>query len=123
MLGIHYDFFSKVILYLERSKAIYNIYLEEDKKYFYAKILRDINGDLYGFILENYNSIPFQMLGDFVELITHYEIWINKYDEHKSRMEYKFEDVFVFDNKFIFPKSAENKIRVAWLNSTQRSQT
>ena len=94
----------------KRSKIAYDNYLKDGKKYIYARVLKECNEQIRDILLENSFLLSGKLIGNALELIAHYDIWIEKWNDLERDTTPDLNDEFVFKNEFVFPKEAEKKL-------------
>jgi|TARA_B110000879_G_C11182935_1_gene519525 hypothetical protein len=105
------DVLGKVSLNFERSKIAYENYIREGKIYLHARILKESNQRIRDLLLENAHILKNNLRDDAVDLITHYDIWFEMWNDLKQKIAPELYDVFIFENKFKFPKEAEKRLK------------
>jgi hypothetical protein len=91
---------------LKRSEIAYKAYLQDGKKFIYARVLKVCNKQLRKLLIENSFLFSETLQNDALNLISHYDIWIEKWNGLKRKLKPSLDDEFVFDNTHIFPKDA-----------------
>ena len=91
---------------LKRSATAYKEYLEGGKTFMFAKILRLYNEKIRELLLEKGYLLSDNLQTDALALISHYDIWMQKWDELKKNLNPYPDDEFSFPNNFTFPKDA-----------------
>lgn len=84
----------------------YNKYRENGKTFQYAKELRRYNSSMMDLLTVNSDWLPADLKAAAAALIEHYTIWRNKWDELEKEICPGPGDVFVFENRHVFPKGA-----------------
>jgi hypothetical protein len=100
---------------LKRSEIAYNNYLNDEKKFIHAKILKTCNEQIRDLLLENSFLLSDTLQQDALKLISHYDIWIEKWIDLEQKRKPDLEDEFVFQNTYSFPKDASNNLENEYL--------
>jgi len=118
-------FLGQTFINLKRSEIAYKNYLQDEKKFIHAKILKTCNEQLRNLLIENSFLLSDTLQHDALSLITHYDIWIEKWNALKQTQKFSLDDIFVFENGHTFPKDAAiriesefNRIKESFTNST-----
>jgi|TARA_B110000977_G_C11032243_1_gene475742 hypothetical protein len=118
------EFYIKIQLYLKLTQFSYSDYIKNEKKFIYTKVLRKFNGLLLDHILNNPKMIYGVDFENFIELIQHLSVWIEKWDYYVKKDNPSLNDKFIFENESSFPKDfGERLIRIKFKNydSSQRT--
>ncbi|MEO8405602.1 MAG: hypothetical protein ABI480_13435 [Chitinophagaceae bacterium] len=102
-----------VVMHWQQSAKAYAEYMENGKKFRYAKILRLHNTAVKNLLTDNITIIPDDLKKDVEFIIEHYTIWSAKWDDLKSKLDPAPDDEFVFENDHRFPKAAAQKLEAA----------
>ncbi|MBC7949785.1 MAG: hypothetical protein H7Y42_18015 [Chitinophagaceae bacterium] len=100
----------QLYMLFQRSASAYRDYLEGGKTYFFARILRTYNNATRELLLEKGYLLSEELQQDALALITHYDIWMEKWDDLETRMKPAPNDEFVFPNDHVFPKNAASNL-------------
>jgi len=98
------EFYVRLQLYLKLTDVLYSNYIESEKKFIYTKILRKYNGLILNLILDNPEFIIGKDFNDFINLIEHLSVWTEEWDHYFEKHKPGINDIFVFENKSIFPR-------------------
>lgn len=109
-----FELAGQLYMQLERSKNAYKEYLQGGKTFMFAKILRLYNGKIRDLVLEKGYLLPGNLQKDALELVSHYDIWMQKWDELKATLDPSPDDEFVFPNSFTFPKEAAGNLEMEY---------
>jgi hypothetical protein len=101
----------KVYLNFERSRIAYDNYIKEEKIYLHARILKECNLKIRDLLLENAYILEENLRNDAMDLIIHYDIWVEKWNDLKQKRDPQLYDVFIFENEYRFPKEAEKRLK------------
>ena len=104
----------QIYMNLKRSAAAYKEYLHGGKTFMFAMILRQYNEKIRELILEKGWLLPAGLQEDGLALVSHYDIWMQKWDELKKSLNPSPDDQFVFPNNATFPKDAARNIEEAY---------
>jgi len=114
-----YNFLGEVCINLDRASLTYSNYIKNGKTFIHAKILKECNLKIRTLLLENAFILSPSLQKEVIDLISHYDIWIEKWNDLEKKSKPQLEDVFIFKNEYIFPKNAENKIKEELLKVKQ----
>jgi hypothetical protein len=104
---------------LKRSESAYKEYLEGGKTYMFARILKIYNEKIRELLLEKGYLLSDSLQKDALLLISHYDIWLQKWNDLEKRLNPAPADEFVFPNEFIFPKEAAKNLEKEYLRVKQ----
>jgi hypothetical protein len=111
----------QVHICLERSKTAYREYLEGGKTFLFAKILKIYNEKIRELLLEKGWLLSGSLQKDALALVSHYDIWLQKWNNLYEHLGPQPEDEFVFPNEFIFPKQAAKNLEKEYLRLKQQT--
>jgi len=100
---------------LKRSESAYKEYLEGGKTYMFARILKIYNEKIRGLLLEKGWLLSGGLQKDALLLISHYDIWLQKWNDFEKKVNPAPDDEFAFPNDFIFPKEAAKNLEQEYL--------
>jgi hypothetical protein len=100
----YYDFLQAVHHLMHDSLKAYNNYMQNGKTFLYAKELLIYNSSMMDLLTGNSDLLPDDLKAAAAALIEHYTIWRNKWDELEKEICPGPGDVFVFENRHVFPK-------------------
>jgi len=89
---------------------LHDNYLKDDKIYLHAKILKECNLRIRELLLENAFILDDDLKKDAIDLISHYDIWVEKWNDLKEKINPNLDDFFIFQNEHRFPKEAERRL-------------
>jgi hypothetical protein len=102
------SFLGELSIEFQRSKITYKEYIDNGNKFIYARILKESNTNIRNNLLKNSFLLSEELQEDALALISHYDIWIEKWsDLYLKNTNLKLDDVFIFQNKHTFPKQSE----------------
>lgn len=104
------EFYCKTVLYLKLTQSSYSNYIENENKFVYTKVLRKYNGLLLNHLIDNPEMIEGDDFDNFIHLITHLSIWIEKWDFYAKKHNPTINEKFVFKNESTFPKDFINNL-------------
>jgi len=97
---------AKIRLLLDYSHRLYTMYLESNKKFIYAQILRKVNGRLYEILHDSTSHLKDETYADAIEFMLHLDVWMTIWDSEYDKNKPQLHDTFTFDNDINFPKSS-----------------
>jgi hypothetical protein len=101
-------FLEELSVEFKRSKITYKEYIDNENKFIYAKILKEININIRNKLLSNSFLLSEVLQEDVLLLVNHYDIWIEKWNDlYSNNINWGLDDTFVFQNSDIFPKKSE----------------
>lgn len=95
---------------LDYSFRLYQEYLDSNKTFIYASILRKVNGRLYERLNDSIAYLKDETFADALELILHLDVWMTIWDSEYDEKKPQLLDTFTFDNNMNFPKSSVEKL-------------
>jgi len=105
-----FELTGQLYMNLKRSETAYREYLQGGKTFMHARILRQYNEKIRELILEKGHILSEHLQENALELVAHYDIWMQKWDELKASLRPSPGDEFVFPNNSTFPKEAATKL-------------
>ena len=97
---------SEIKLLLNYSHQLYQKYLESDKKFVYASILRKVNARLYERLNDSIMHLRDETYVDALEFMLHLDVWMKFWDAEYEKKKPQLWDAFTFHNDTNFPKSS-----------------
>ncbi|MBL7739455.1 MAG: hypothetical protein JNK14_09555 [Chitinophagaceae bacterium] len=101
-----FELTGQLYMNLKRSETAYKEYLGNGKTFRYARILRVYNEKIRQLVMEKGYLLPHHLQQDGLDLVSHYDVWMQKWDELKEQINPSPDDEFVFPNSVTFPKEA-----------------
>jgi hypothetical protein len=108
-------FLGKIYINFKRSEMAYRNYMDNDKKFIYAQILKSCNERILYLLIDNAYLLSDELIKESMKLIFHLDIWIEKWNDLEKKQKPNIEDEFVFDNKFTFPREAAQNLENEFL--------
>jgi hypothetical protein len=102
--------YAEITLLLNYSHRLYNEYLNADKKFIYASILRKVNGRLYERLHECVSFFKEKSHADILELMLHLDVWMTIWDYEFKMQNPSLQDAFTFHNDVNFPGDSVTKL-------------
>jgi len=101
---------NELVMLLNKSKNSYSNFHSNGQTYKLAKKIREDNLAILCFIksLENNQSIKAEIL----LLKAHIIDWLDAWNKHKLKGNYKEDDIFIFNDYKKFPHSVEKKLEI-----------
>ncbi len=78
----------------------------------HALNIYEANKRIKELLISHPTYIPHELQGDAIELINHYSIWMNQFEEFRSMRVFELKDNFIFyhiDDQSAFPRQAEQR--------------
>jgi hypothetical protein len=97
---------SEIKLLLDYSHQLYQKYLESNKKFIYASVLRKVNARLYERLHDSIAHLKDDTYSDAIEFMLHLDIWMKIWDSEYEEQKPQLWDCFTFHNDINFPKSS-----------------
>jgi hypothetical protein len=97
------NFLGEVKTQLDRSHLAYKSYINDGKKFLYAKILKSSNDEIRNLLLRKTYLLPNDQAKNAVALIHHIDVWSTLWDDAYISLKPSMKSVFVFDNQVNFP--------------------
>jgi hypothetical protein len=104
---------------LKRSETAYKEYLQGGKTYMFARILKIYNEKIRELLLEKGWLLSESLQKDALLLISHYDIWLQKWNDLEKRLNPGPDDEFIFPNEYIFPREAAGNLEQEYLRLKQ----
>ena len=114
------EFLGKLVILFGRSKITYKQYIENNRSFTYAKILRETNTQLRNELIGKSYLLSHELRQEALKLINHYDFWLQRWDDLFSSDTFKLDDTFVFSNNCTFPKESEDKLIKEFSNSEKK---
>ncbi len=109
-------FLGQVYINFKRSELAYKQYREDGSKFIYAKILKQCNENIRDLLIQNSFMLSERLLENAIELVFHYDIWIEKWNQLEGELMPSLEDKFIFQNSTTFPRAAAQNLENEFLN-------
>ena len=93
---------TEIKLLLDYSHQLYQKYLESNKKFVYASVLRKVNARLY----DSISHLKDETYADALEFMLHLDVWMTIWDSEYEEKKPQIWDTFPFHNDTNFPKSS-----------------
>ena len=100
---------------LRLSGKAYEKYMA-NKIYIHALNIRKANEMIYQLVIDNINHIPVNLQDDCIELLNHYDCWLQQFKYEERKRDPGLGDEFIFhrlDGQMAYPRSAEERIIAA----------
>ena len=108
-------FLGRLYTNFKRSEFAYHNYMNNSKKFVFAKIIKRCNEESVSLLMNNSYLLSNELLAESVKLITHFDIWFEKWNDLESRINPNLDDQFVFENTFTFPRGAAQSLEKEYL--------
>lgn len=102
--------YAEIKFLLDYSYRLYQEYLQSNKTFFYASILRKVNGRLYVRLHDSITHLKVETYADALDLMLHLDVWMAIWDSEYDEKKPQLRDTFTFDNDMNFPKSSVENI-------------
>jgi hypothetical protein len=110
----HPDLLSELLgplhMHFMAARAAYQAYLAEGRTFLHASSLRRINLAVRELLLTKGYLLPEALQPGAVALVGHYDIWLTLWEEQAERTRPGPSESFVFENRFTYPKEAEQAL-------------
>ena len=101
---------AEIKLLLDYSKRLYSEYLESNKMFIYASVLRKVNARLYERLNDNVAYLKDESHADALELMLHLDVWMTIWDYEFKMQNPSLQDAFTFHNDVNFPGDSVTKL-------------
>ena len=108
-IGKH-NVYVEIKLLLVNSLLLCQMYLEPNKKFVYASVIRKINARFYTRIHDSILHLKDDTRADALDLMLHLDVWMTIRDCEYEEQNPKLLDAFTFDNDISFLKPSVGKI-------------
>ena len=96
-----------LISLLNDSKELYRKYLENEKQFYFTKIIRMTNQNILDLINQKNLNVPMEIKKPILDLKEHLIDWINLWEKERVRLKPKDSDRFIFVGYKLFPKKID----------------
>jgi hypothetical protein len=96
------------------ARSAYRSYLDEGRAFLFARSLRRINAETRALLLDKGHLLPEGLQTCAVELVGHFDAWMSLWDEHAERTRPAAGDAFAFENRFTYPREAEQRLEALY---------
>lgn len=103
----------------KRSEIAYKNYINDNNIYLHAKILKECNLLIRSLLLDNSFLLREELRSDAINLISHYDIWLEKWNDLDKKKAYAINDVFIFENEYVFPKESEKRLKAEFIKKNK----
>lgn len=97
---------AEIKLLLDYSHQLYQKYLESNKKFIYASVLRKVNARLYERLHDSVAHLKDETHSDALTFMIHLDVWMTIWDSEYEKKKPQLWDAFTFHNHINFPKSS-----------------
>lgn len=108
-------FLGKVYINFKRSEIAYRNYMDNNNQFIFARILKHCNEEIANLLLDNSYLLTDELISDSIKLISHFDIWIEKWNDLANMKNPNLDDEFVFENTFTFPRDAAQNLEKEFL--------
>jgi hypothetical protein len=109
-----FDLTGQVQLNLNRSAMAYKEYIESGKQFLYARILKIYNTNIRELLLQKGHLLSDELQKDALALIAHYDVWTEKWNDHKEKIHPASDNEFAFPNDATFPREAAHRLEAEY---------
>lgn len=95
---------------LKRGEIAYKNYISNEKKFLFAKIIKENNMRIRELILEGTHILPIDQQSNAIDLVTHIDIWHVLWDDLYERKNHNIDEEFSFKNNVTFPKESVDSL-------------
>lgn len=95
---------------LKRGEVAYKNYISNEKKFLFAKIIKENNMRIRELILEGAHILPIDQQSKAIDLVTHIDIWHVLWDDLYERKNHNLNEEFSFKNNATFPKESVDSL-------------
>ena len=100
------DFFGLFDTLLYRGYFTHQKYIENNRKFLFAKIIRENNERIISLILNYCHLLPEKQRSDLMLIVYHIDSWRTQWEDLYEKLKPKIDDEFVFDTLVKFPKES-----------------
>lgn len=105
-----FELTGELYMNLKRSGTAHQEYLQGGKTFMFARILRMYNEKIRELVMKKGYLLPGDLQKDALLLVSHYDVWMQKWDDLRSRLDPSPDDEFVFPNSITFPREAARRL-------------
>lgn len=95
---------------LMRGYEAYQNYLNNNKIFLYAKIIKANNEITRDLILAHCHLLPSEQQQDLIKLVSHLDAWSCQWDDLQEKSKPGLTDIFVFETAINFPSESMNRL-------------
>ena len=95
---------------LDYAKKVYSHYIKNEKKFVYAKVLFNINEEIYHLVKLNTAMCPEERKPDALDLIFHLDVWRTIWTNEVEQKNPSWSDEFTFPSEITFPKQSVKRL-------------
>ena len=110
-------FLGRLYTNFKRSEIAYQNYINNNKKFIYAKIIKRCNKESVNLLMNNSYLLSNELLTESTKLITHFDIWFEKWNNLEKIKSPNLDDEFIFENTFTFPRDAAQSLEKEYLET------
>lgn len=89
--------------------------MDNGRQFVYARVLKNCNERILNLLAENAYLLSDDLIHESMKLISHIDIWLEKWNDLEKKLKPAIGDEFVFENKFTFPREAAHKLEKEFL--------
>jgi hypothetical protein len=108
-------FLGRLYINFKRSEISYQNYMNNNKKYIFARIIKSCNEESVNILMNNSSLLSNELISDSIKLISYFDIWIEKWNDLENINRPNLDDEFIFENTFTFPRDAAKRLEKEYL--------
>ena len=106
------EFLGPLNTLLKRGEVAYKNYNSNEKRFLFAKIIKDNNIRIRELILKKAHLLPLDKQSYAIDLVTHIDIWYVLWNDLYESKKFNLEEEFSFENNITFPKKSVDSLLI-----------
>ncbi len=99
-------FLESLLLSCQAGYLMYQEYLNCNKKFMFAKIIKENNEKISDMILNHIHLFSYEQRSDLILIVNHINSWCRQWENLYEQLNPNLEDEFVFNTLINFPKKS-----------------
>jgi len=108
------DLLGPLHMHFAAARRAYRDYLDGGRTFLHARSLRRINASARSLLLARGWMLPDRLQEDAACLISHYDVWMSLWGDHRAALRPGPDDVFAFENRHSYPREAEARLEALY---------
>lgn len=104
------EFVERLELRLRYTDKVYAGYMKGGKKFVFAKVLFEANGQVHDLVASHVMTLPKEFRDDAFDLLFHIDVWRAIWSDEVERRRPRWDEAFAFENEVTFPKRSVDRL-------------
>ena len=104
------EFIKQLTSLLRYADKVYTAYIGNEKKFVFASLLFETNGEIVDLLNSNAALLPEASQDDAFDLVFHIDVWRAIWSDEVERKNLRWNEEFSFPNEITFPKDSVNRL-------------